>query len=126
MNQKTDAAGRSTSIDKALAVCEELSAHIDGLSLAELARALDLPAPTAHRLLSVLKRRGYVRQDDDTSVYRMTLKVLDLGFRVLGRSRTQASHVPGTSGIRAANGRALLYRGACGRRGDLCVEGRAG
>ena len=94
MNQETDAAGRSTSIDKALAVCEELSAHINGLSLAELARALDLPAPTAHRLLSVLKRRGYVRQDDDTSVYRMTLKVLDLGFRVLGRSELKLHTYP--------------------------------
>ena len=89
-----DAAGGSTSIDKALAVCEALSAHVEGQSLAELARALELPAPTVHRLLAVLKRRGYVRQDEDTSWYRLTLKVLDLGFRQLGRSELKLHAYP--------------------------------
>ena len=94
VSQTTDVAGASTSIDKALVVCEALSAHVDGLSLAELARAVELPAPTVHRLLSVLKRRGYVRQDEDTSRYRLTLKVLDLGFRLLGRSEFKLHAYP--------------------------------
>ena len=37
-----------------------------GLSVTELARQLRQPAPTVHRLLAVLKRRGFVRQDEDT------------------------------------------------------------
>ena len=94
VRQTPDAAGGSTSIDKALAVCEALSAHVEGLSLAELARALEFPAPTVHRLLAVLKRRGYARQDDDTSRYRLTLKVLDLGFRQLGRSELKLHAYP--------------------------------
>ena len=94
VTQTPDAAGGSTSIDKALAVCEALSAHVEGQSLAELARALELPAPTVHRLLAVLKRRGYVRQDEDTSWYRLTLKVLDLGFRQLGRSELKLHAYP--------------------------------
>lgn len=83
-----------TSIDKALAVCEALSGHVEGQSLTELARALDVPAPTIHRLLAVLKRRGYVRQDEDTARYRLTLKVLDLGFRLLGRSELKLHAYP--------------------------------
>ena len=94
VRQTPDAAGGTTSIDKALGVCEVLSAHVEGLSLAELARALELPAPTVHRLLAVLKRRGYVRQDEDTSWYRLTLKVLDLGFRQLGRSELKLHAYP--------------------------------
>ena len=84
----------STSIDKALEVCEALSAHVNGLSVSELARTLSMPAPTVHRLLAVLKRRGYVRQDDETARYRLTLRVLDLGFRVLGRSELKLHAYP--------------------------------
>jgi DNA-binding IclR family transcriptional regulator len=83
-----------TSVDKALAVCEALSAHVEGQSLTELARALDVPVSTTHRLLAVLKRRGYVRQDDDTARYRLTPKVLDLGFRLLGRSELKLHAYP--------------------------------
>ncbi|MGH9219295.1 MAG: helix-turn-helix domain-containing protein, partial [Vicinamibacterales bacterium] len=49
-----------TSIDKALEVCEALSGVPRGMTLSDLARALRLPASTVHRLLAVLKRRGYV------------------------------------------------------------------
>lgn len=83
-----------TSVDKALAVCEALSAHVEGQSLTELARALEVPAPTVHRLLAVLKRRGYVRQDEGTARYRLTPKVLDLGFRLLGRSELKLHAYP--------------------------------
>ena len=84
----------TTSIDKALEVCEALSGPVDGLGVADLSRALDVPAPTVHRLLAILKRRGYVHQDDETARYRLTLRVLDLGFRVLGRSELKLHAYP--------------------------------
>jgi DNA-binding transcriptional ArsR family regulator len=84
-------AGPATSIDKALAVCEALSRTPRGASVGELARALGQPAPTVHRLLSVLKRRGYVRQDEETQRYGLTLKMLDLSFQFLGRSELRSS-----------------------------------
>ena len=61
-----------TSIDKAFEVCEALSQAPRGLSISELRRQLGQPAATIHRLLAVLKRRGYVQQDDDTSRYRLS------------------------------------------------------
>ena len=84
----------STSVDKAFEICEALSAQTTGLSLSDLARSLDMPPPTVHRLLALLKRRGYVRQDDETARYRLTLKVLDLGFRLLGRSELKLHAYP--------------------------------
>lgn len=77
---------RSTSVDKALEVCEALASSQRGLSVTDLSRSLGLPPATVHRLLAGLKRRGYVRQDDQTSRYHLTLKMLDLSFRLLGRS----------------------------------------
>ncbi len=83
-----------TSVDKALEVCEVLSDHRRGMSLTELARVLRQPPSTTHRLLTLLKRRGYVRQDDDTQRYELTLKMLDLSFRSLGRSEIRLHAYP--------------------------------
>jgi DNA-binding IclR family transcriptional regulator len=84
----------ATSLDKALDICELLSSKPIGMSLAELARALKQPAPTLHRLLGLLKRRGYVMQDADTQRYALTLKMLDLSFRSLGRSEVRLHAYP--------------------------------
>jgi DNA-binding transcriptional ArsR family regulator len=86
--------GAITSIDKALEICEVLSSAPRGMNLSDLARALRQPASTVHRLLSVLRRRGYVRQDDETQRYGLTLKMLDLSFRSLGRSELRLHAYP--------------------------------
>jgi len=83
-----------TSIDKALEVCEVLSGMPRGMSLSDLARALRQPASTVHRLLAVLKKRGYVRQDDESQRYGLTLKMLDLSFRSLGQSELRLHAYP--------------------------------
>src|SRR4051794_24829886 len=83
-----------TSIDKALEVLEALSRTTRGASVGELSRGLSLPAPTIHRLLAVLRRRGYVRQDEETHRYGLTLKMLDLSFRFLGRSELRLHAYP--------------------------------
>ena len=86
-----------TSLEKALDLCEALAGVQQGLSVSELARRVRQPAPTVHRLLAVLKRRGFVRQDEDTFRYGLTLKMLDLSFRVLGRSELRlldCGHTP--------------------------------
>jgi hypothetical protein len=64
------------------------------MSLSDLARALRQPASTVHRLLAVLKKRGYVRQDDETQRYGLTLKMLDLSFRSLGQSELRLHAYP--------------------------------
>jgi IclR family transcriptional regulator, KDG regulon repressor len=84
-----------SSIEKALDVCEALSlAPESGHSVSDLARMLRQPAATVHRLLSVLKRRGYVQQDEESSRYRLALKMLDLSFRALGRSELRLHAYP--------------------------------
>ena len=55
---------------------------------------LKQPPATVHRLLAVLKRRGYVQQDEETSRYRLALKMLDLSFRALGRSELRLHAYP--------------------------------
>jgi IclR helix-turn-helix domain len=94
MDSQTRPTDTQSSLEKALDVCEALAGVQRGLSVSELARQVKQPAPTVHRLLGVLKRRGYVRQDEDTARYSLTLKMLDLSFRVLGRSELRLHAYP--------------------------------
>lgn len=85
---------QQTSLEKALEICEALSGAARGMSLREVSRVVGMPAPTVHRLLNVLKRRGYVRQDEESARYSLTLKMLDLSFRLMGRSELRLHAYP--------------------------------
>jgi DNA-binding IclR family transcriptional regulator len=50
-------------------------------STTDLARALGLPVPTAHRILAALRGLGYVSQHEDTKRFRLGLGALALGER---------------------------------------------
>lgn len=124
MRPANDGTARVTSLEKALEVCEALSSAERGLTLSELGRSLGLPRPTVHRLLSLLKRRGYVRQDEETSRYSLTLKMLDLSFRLLGRSELRLHAYPVIrERILKAGGRAFL---AVPARGEVTYVWAAG
>jgi IclR family transcriptional regulator, KDG regulon repressor len=94
MNGMEPARDTQTSLEKALDVCETLAGSERGLTISELARALRQPPSTIHRLLAVLKRRGFVRQDEETTRYSLTLKMLDLSFKLLGRSELRLHAYP--------------------------------
>jgi DNA-binding IclR family transcriptional regulator len=69
-----------SSIEKALVVFETLCRTERGVTLSELSRAAKQPPATVHRILGILKGRGYVRQDADTDRYLLTFKGLDLSL----------------------------------------------
>ena len=50
---------------------------------AETATRLNLAKGATHRLLSQLTQRGYLEQDEQSQHYRLTLKMVVLGFRHL-------------------------------------------
>jgi len=73
-------------IERALGLLELLASDARGLPLQQLADRLDIPKSAAHRMLAELIRLGYVRQDDDTSRYRLSTRLAALGFRFLASS----------------------------------------
>jgi DNA-binding transcriptional ArsR family regulator len=83
-----------TSADKALYLLEVLSGEPGGMALRDLARQAGLPAATAHRLLLVLRQRGYVRQEHEGGRYVLTLKLLDMSFRYLSGSELRLHAYP--------------------------------
>ena len=72
------------SVDRALDLLEALAAAEGEVSITALATRTQLHVSTVHRLLSTLLRRGYVRQNPDTSRYYTGAKLATLSE---GRAR---------------------------------------
>jgi len=72
---------QETSLDKALNVLEMI-AQAGDTRLSTLAEATGYPPATIHRILGVLVRRRYVRQDPSNRKYMLSLKCLEISSRV--------------------------------------------
>ena len=68
-------------LDRTFAILELFEEERPEWSSTEIARALDLPVPTAHRIVSALARRGYVSQHAETKRFRLGIAALQLGDR---------------------------------------------
>lgn len=73
-------------IERALSLLESLTSDARGLPMQSLADQLGIPKSATHRMLAELIRLGYVRQDPQTSRYRLSTKLVALGFRYLASS----------------------------------------
>ena len=74
------------SLSKGLRVLEAFTAERTEMTLSEVARAAGLDPGTAFRMLNTLVMLGYVARVPDSKRFRLTLKVVDLGFHAIGRS----------------------------------------
>ena len=72
------------SLAKAFRLLEAIAASEADLTLSELAAAAQLDPGTTHRMLNTLAGLGYVDRVAGRR-FTLTLKVLDLGFRAIGR-----------------------------------------
>lgn len=68
-------------LERTFAILEVFSEARPEWSTTDIARAVDLPVPTAHRILVALRRLGYVTQHEETKRFRLGLGALALGER---------------------------------------------
>lgn len=78
------------SLAKGLRVLEAFSASAEEMTLSEIAAASALDAGTTFRLLSTLVDAGYVLRIPDSRRFRLSLKVLDLGFNAIAHQDLRA------------------------------------
>lgn len=74
------------SVAKCFQVLEAFTAQDSELTLSQIAARADLDRGTVFRFLNTLVMLGYVERISDTKLFRLTLKVLDLGFTAIARS----------------------------------------
>jgi DNA-binding IclR family transcriptional regulator len=83
------------SVDLVLKLIELLAAAPRPRGVSDIARALGISKPRAHRHLRTLVEHGYVRQDAETERYEIGIKLLGLGetvrdrFDILGVARPE-------------------------------------
>ena len=70
---------RVTSLEKALSVLDLLIEQDRALSITETSHRLGLGKGTVHRILNTLKARSYVQQHNDTRLYSLGLRTLEIG-----------------------------------------------
>lgn len=69
----------NTSVDRALQLLEVIAKKKGGITLAELAKELQLPKSTAHRLLETLKIREFVEFEPGAEKYTIGIKAVEVG-----------------------------------------------
>ncbi|GAB2896538.1 IclR family transcriptional regulator [Paralcaligenes ginsengisoli] len=80
------------SLAKGFKILEAFTAAQPDLTMAEVARRAGIDNATAFRFLNTLVNLGYVEKVADTRLFRLSFKVLDLGFNAIAHSdlRTNA------------------------------------
>ena len=66
-------------VDKALDILESFTGADTELGVSELSRRLGINATSVYKILSTLKKRGYVRQENPKGKYRLGIRVFELG-----------------------------------------------
>lgn len=72
-----------------------------GLGLLEIGREVGLHKSTAHRLVSVLMKEGFLQQDPETERYRLGLSALDVGSHYLANLTIRQHAAPHLSRLMA-------------------------
>jgi DNA-binding IclR family transcriptional regulator len=92
-------------------------------STTDIARALDLPVPTVHRILAALRRLGYVSQHEETKRFRLGLGALALGERARAVVDLRPVAIGPLRRLSEATGEtALLTVLTPGRNRGVCLE----
>lgn len=99
-----DSAAFSQSLERGLAILGSFTPDRPALGISELAQRLCLTRSTTHRYVATLARLGYLDQDESTRKYRLGIRVLDLGFTVLGSLELREIAAPHLQRLTAATG----------------------
>lgn len=81
-------------LEKGIAVLEILSEHSLGMTLQEIKSNLDISQTTAYRILNTLVRLGYLNYNDIERKYRLSRKMLTVGFRSIQEHNLMETVLP--------------------------------
>lgn len=92
--EKVDENYKVPNLEKGIAVLEYLSLRSAGKHCKILSRQLDISQTTAYRILNTLVRLEYLNFSEDTKRYKLSRKLLTLGFRSLNEHNLLETVLP--------------------------------
>lgn len=92
--EKIDENYKVPNLEKGIAVLEYLSLRSAGETLQDIKSVLDISQTTAYRILNTLVRLEYLNFNEDTKRYKLSRKLLTLGFRTLNEHNLLETVLP--------------------------------
>ena len=110
-------------LDRTFAILDLFDEERPEWTATEIARTLELPVPTTHRILMALKQRGYVSQHEETKRFRLGVGALHLGDRAHASVDLRSLSRPVLKRLSRETGEtALLTVVAPGGSRGVCLE----
>ncbi len=107
--KKLDKKSTVGSLAKGFKVLEAFSTGYQQMTISDVSKVTGLDAGTVFRNLNTLVDLGYLKKDADAKLFRLTFKVLDLGFHAIGRSDVRDLVLPVLRGMVAHVGEAASF-----------------
>ncbi len=95
-------------LGKGLRLLVALGDHPDGAGVSQLARDVEVPVSTAHRLLAGMVPLGFVSFDRERRRYSLGLRAFELGQRVASARRLSEVALPAMRGVTRTTGETTL------------------
>lgn len=108
-------------LEKGIAVLEFLSGQPLGETLQEIKGALDISQTTAYRILNTLVRLDYLMYNEDSKRYKLSRKLLTLGFRSLNEHNLMETVLPRLRDLRDLVKETACF-GVLGSRKGIFIE----
>lgn len=113
MSQESSSDSESTeslvTVSRTMRVLEMLSGEPDGMSLADIARALGVAKSIALRILSTLQNENYLFRAQDGQRYALSYKISNVGLKSLSGKRVLEQIQPKLREIAEASGELVLF-----------------
>lgn len=110
-------------LDKALRVLMLFTTARPEWGVTDVAREVDMPKSTIHRIFRVLEQHGFLMQDRDNRRYRLGLSVLELGRRAHEGMELRSMALPVMEELAQRSGETILLQ-VVSPEGDrvVCIE----
>lgn len=108
-------------LEKGIAILELLSWNFAGLTLQDIRVETDISQTSAYRILNTLVRLGYLSYDDESKRYRLSRKMLTMGFRTLGEHGLLEAVLPNLRELRNEVKETVFF-GVLGDRKGVFIE----
>lgn len=92
--EKTEEHYKVPNLEKGIAVLEFLSFHPKGETLQVIRQSLEISQTTAYRILNTLVRLDFLYYNEDAKRYKLSRKLLTLGFRSLNEHNIMETVLP--------------------------------
>jgi IclR family acetate operon transcriptional repressor len=104
-------------LDRTLDLLELLTRHPEGMSLTAMTESLKMPKNSVFRIATTLTMRGYAEREEGAKTYRISRKLLSLGYAAVGCERLIRAAVPILTALRDATGETALLGTLAGNHG---------